>query len=113
MSRSPLTTAGAVVDALERAPAVVIPLVREVPASLLQRDRPREMVRARACVHLAVVHAIFMTRWKRSFQSAPVITPYDPGEAIRRLLLAADLDESLERFVADQPVGRPASPAVG
>ena len=100
-----MTRAGAVIDALERAPHVVIPLVREVPARLLRR-RPapgKWSAHEHAC-HLAVVHAIFMNRLDEMLSNpAPVITPYDPGRSDpENALLAADLDESLERFVADR-----------
>jgi len=100
-----VTTEAAVIDALERAPHVVIPLVREVPARLLKR-RPgpgKWSAHEHAC-HLAVVHAIFTNRLDEMLvHPAPVITPYDPGRNDSEdALLAADLDESLERFVADR-----------
>lgn len=100
-----MTTVDAVLDALERAPGVVIPLVREVPPPLLKR-RPapgKWSAHEHAC-HLAVVHAIFMDRLDEMLVNpSPVITPYDPGRNDPEdALLAADLDESLERFVADR-----------
>jgi uncharacterized damage-inducible protein DinB len=100
-----VTTAGAVIDALERAPQVVIPLVREVPASLLKR-RPapgKWSAHEHAC-HLAAVHGLFMKRLDEMLASpSPVITPYDPGrDDSDDVLLAADLDESLERFAVDR-----------
>jgi DinB superfamily len=100
-----LTTVSAVIDALERAPDVVIPLVREVPPSLLKR-RPapgKWSAHEHAC-HLAVVHAIFINRLDQMLVNpAPVIAPYDPGRSDPEdALLAADLGESLERFAADR-----------
>ena len=95
----------AVVDALERAPAVVVPLVREVPAAVLRR-RPRSgkwSVHEHAC-HLAVVHGLFFQRLEHMLvHPAPVITPYDPGtQDPDDSLLRLDLDESLESFARDR-----------
>ena len=99
------------VDALERAPLMVIPLVREVPASLLKRrPAPRKWSAHEHACHLAVVHRLFVNRLEEMLSNpAPVITPYDPGRSDPEdALLAADLDESLHRFAADRSrlVGR-------
>ena len=93
------------IAALERAPSIVIPLVREVPAASLKR-RPapgRWSAHEHAC-HLALVHELFFRRLDRMLaEPRPVITPYDPGAAHPEgLLLGMDLDESLERFAADR-----------
>jgi hypothetical protein len=95
----------AVLDALRRAPDVVVPLVREVPAPLLKR-RPaprRWCVHEHAC-HLAHVHSLFVERLDYILSNpAPVIQPYLPGDQDPDdLLLTMDLDASLERFVADR-----------
>lgn len=100
-----MTTVGAVIDALERAPDVVIPLVREVPASLLKRrPAPRKWSAHEHACHLAVVHAIFRNRLDEMLSNpAPVITPYDPGQTDPdEALLAAHLDDSLRRYVDDR-----------
>jgi hypothetical protein len=94
-----------IVDALERAPHVVVPLVREVPAALLKR-RPKAgqwSAHEHAC-HLAVVHRLFLDRLDAILASpCPVITPYDPGtQDPDDALLRLDLDESLVRFVNDR-----------
>ena len=94
-----------VIDALERAPHVVLPLVREVPASLLKR-RPKSgkwSAHEHAC-HLAVVHRLFFERLDDMLVTpAPIITPYDPGtQDPDDALLRLDLDESLNRFVQDR-----------
>jgi hypothetical protein len=100
-----METVGAVIDALARAPEVIVPLVREVPSALLKR-RPapnRWSAHEHAC-HLALVHSLFMERLDYMLsEPRPVITPYDPGtqDADDRLL-HLDLDESLEQFVADR-----------
>jgi DinB family protein len=100
-----MDTTSAVVDALERAPGVVLPLVREVPAEVLKR-RPapgKWSAHEHAC-HLAVVHRLFFDRLEQILASpAPVIAPYDPGKSDPDdSLLKMDLEDSLERYVADR-----------
>jgi hypothetical protein len=95
----------AVIDALERAPEIVVPLVREVPSALLKR-RPRSSkwsVHEHAC-HLAIVHRLFFDRLERMLSTpAPVITPYDPGQNDPEdTLLKLDLDAMLDRYVEDR-----------
>lgn len=93
------------IDALERAPAVVIPLVREVPAAILKRrPAPRKWSAHEHACHLAVVHRLFFDRLDLMLSSpAPVITPYDPGQSDPDdLLLNMDLDDSLRRYADDR-----------
>jgi hypothetical protein len=95
----------AVIDALSRAPGIVIPLVSEVPSAILKR-RPspgRWSAHEHAC-HLAHVHALFFERLDRMLnEPAPVITPYMPGVQDRDdFLLEMDLADSLERYVSDR-----------
>jgi hypothetical protein len=94
-----------VIDALERAPQVVVPLVREVPTSLLKR-RPtpgKWSAHEHAC-HLAVVHGLFFDRLEQMLSNpAPVITPYDPGtDDPDDALLRLDLGESLDSYMRDR-----------
>ena len=100
-----------IIDALERAPVIVVPLVREVPHVLLKR-RPaanKWSAHEHAC-HLAVVHRLFFDRLEQFLASPePVITPYDPGEShADDFLLTLDLEESLRQYVDDRTglVGR-------
>jgi hypothetical protein len=100
-----MDTANAVIDALERAPAVVVPLVREVPAAVLRR-RPapgRWSAHEHAC-HLAHVHGLFFDRLELMLSSpSPVIAPYDPGTADPDdRLLGMDLEPSLRQFEAER-----------
>jgi hypothetical protein len=100
-----MDTTTAVVDALERAPGVVLPLVREVRAEVLKR-RPapgKWSAHEHAC-HLAVVHRLFFDRLEQILASpAPVIAPYDPGQSDPDdHLLKMDLGDSLEQYVADR-----------
>jgi hypothetical protein len=100
-----VTTADAVVDALARAPGVVVPLVREIPRDVLKR-RPapgKWSAHEHAC-HLAVVHRLFVERLDHMLTApAPVITPYDPGrDDPDAALMALDLDESLQQYIDDR-----------
>ena len=105
MADAELNQSSAVVDALRRAPAIVVPLVREVPPPVLKR-RPaarRWSAHEHAC-HLAHVHGLFFDRLEYMLNHpAPVIQPYLPGDQdADDLLLQMDLDECLDRFVADR-----------
>lgn len=100
-----MDTVSAVIDALQRAPDIVVPLVRAVPVALLKR-RPsagKWSAHEHAC-HLAAVHPLFFERLDLMLSSpAPVITPYDPGtQDPDDALLHHDLDESLDAFVRDR-----------
>ena len=95
----------AVIDALARAPEIVVPMVREVPRALLKR-RPapgRWSAHEHAC-HLAHVHALFFDRLDLMLREPePFITGYQPGEQdADDMLLRMDIDASLDRFVADR-----------
>ena len=95
----------AVMDALRRAPAVVVPLVREVrPHILRRRPAPKRWSAHKHACHLAHVHAMFFERLETILREPqPVIKPYLPGEQdVDDLLLKMDLDDSLDRFVADR-----------
>src|SRR5215217_5024864 len=82
LARDPMGGVSSVIDALRRAPAIVVPLVREVPPALLKR-RPapgRWSAHEHAC-HLAHVHALFFDRLDYMLRDPrPVIRPYLPGE---------------------------------
>ena len=95
----------AVIDALERAPGLVVPLVREVPSSLLKR-RPAPMkwsAHEHAC-HLSRVDRLYVDRLDYILaHPRPVITPYDPGrDEADDVFLQMDLDGSLKRYVEDR-----------
>jgi len=99
------TDVSSVIEALARAPRIVVPLVREMPASMLKR-RPapgKWSAHEHAC-HLAVVHRLFLDRLDYMLATpAPVITPYDPGrDDPDDALLSLDLEESLLRYADDR-----------
>src|SRR5687767_13538601 len=100
-----MNTFPATIDALRRAPDIVLPLVREVPPGILKR-RPapnRWSAHEHAC-HLAHVHALFFERLEQMLREPePVIRPYLPGEQDPDdLLMRMDLTESMERYVSDR-----------
>jgi hypothetical protein len=102
-----LTSIPAVIDALRRAPEIVVPLVREVPPATLKR-RPsarRWSAHEHAC-HLAHVHALFFDRLDYMLREPkPVIQSYSPGDQDPDdLLLRMDLNACLNRYVADRSV---------
>jgi len=95
----------AVIEALARAPEIVVPLVREVPPVILKR-RPapsRWSAHEHAC-HLAHVHALFFERLDLMLREPePFIGGYQPGEQdADDMLLRMDLEDSLARYVADR-----------
>ena len=100
-----LTSVTSIIDALRRAPDIIVPLVREVPSDILKR-RPepnRWSAHEHAC-HLAHVHALFFQRLDQMLsEPSPVIHPYLPGEQdADDFLMRMDLDTALEQFVADR-----------
>ena len=100
-----METPAAVIAALENAPALVVPLVREVPRGVLKR-RPapgRWSAHEHAC-HLADVHALFFARLEQFLaEERPRIEPFDPGtQRPDGELLEVDLDEALARFAEDR-----------
>jgi len=100
-----MESVSAVMDALERAPGVVIPLVREVPAAVLKRrPKPGKWSAHEHACHLAVVHGLFFQRLDEILASPePVITPYDPGsQDPDDALLRLDLDESLDSYARER-----------
>ena len=105
MTHRDMETVRAVIDALRRAPDIVVPLVREVPPSILKRrPEPRRWSAHEHACHLAHVHALFFDRLESMLtHPAPVIQPYLPGDQdADDLLLKMDLDDSLQKFVADR-----------
>jgi hypothetical protein len=95
----------ALIDALERAPAVLIPLVRQAaPAILKQRPAPGEWsIHENAC-HLAEVHPLFVRRLDLMLaETHPEIRSYDPGrDDPDDALLKLDLDDAMRRFAHDR-----------
>ena len=90
-----------VVEALERAPSVIVPMVREVPEPLRKR-RPapgKWSAHEHAC-HLAEVQPMFFERIELMLREEnPKIRAYLPErEHDHDALLAVDLEQALARF---------------
>ena len=100
-----VTGTDALVDALERGPALVIPLVRQASADVVKRrPSPGEWsIHENAC-HLAEVHPLFFRRLDLMLaEDDPAIVSYDPGrDDPDDALLKLDLDDSLRRFAQDR-----------
>ena len=95
----------AVIEALERAPSIVVPLVRDVPPVVLKRrPAPKKWSAHEHACHLAVVHELFFDRLQQILASpAPIITPYDPAHSDPDdRLLGMDLEDSLRQYVDDR-----------
>jgi len=95
----------AVIDALRRAPEIVVPLVREVPAAILKRrPAPRRWSAHEHACHLAHVHAMFFDRLDVMLREpSPIIRPYLPGDQdADDMLLNMDLDDAMARYAADR-----------
>ena len=99
------TSTGELVAALERAPAIVIPLVRQAnPEIVKRRPAPGEWsIHENAC-HLAEVHPLFFRRLDLMLSEPnPTIASYDPGrDDPDDALLKLDLDASMRRFADDR-----------
>jgi hypothetical protein len=94
-----------VVASLESAPAIIVPLVREVPPAILKR-RPKLgkwSAHEHAC-HLATVNPITLARLDLMLtKQMPQIVPYYPSsEEKNGALLKVDLEEAMERFSSDR-----------
>ena len=103
--KEPVPSVPAVIEALRRAPEVVVPLVQEMPPEILKRrPAPRRWSAHEHACHLAHVHGLFFDRLDFMLTDpAPVIQPYLPGDQdADDLLLRMDLDECLDRFTADR-----------
>ena len=100
-----MTTGADVVAALERAPAIVIPMVRQADPAVLKRRPPsgKWSIHEHAC-HLAAVNPRFMQRLELMLtQDNPAIASYDPGrDDAADALLGVDLDDALARFERDR-----------
>jgi DinB superfamily len=100
-----MTAIEPLVAALERAPAIVVPLVRQAhPTILKRRPAPGEWsIHENAC-HLAEVHPLFVQRLDLMLaEDNPVIRSYDPGrDDPDDALLTLDLADALRRFADDR-----------
>ena len=93
------------ISALETAPGVIIPLIREVPSQILKRrPSPTKWSAYEHAVHLSQSDEPFLARLDLIL-STPV--PYiksieNSAEDEAGAMLAIDLDQSLERYVNER-----------
>ena len=102
-----MTRIAALIDQLERAPDLVIPLVREMPPALLkQRPSPGKWSAHEHACHLSRVDELYLHRLDHILKhAAPTIEPYDPAYSEPEdAFLNMDLDRSLERYVEQRRV---------
>lgn len=95
----------AVIGQLERAPSLVVSLVREVPLGLLKRrPAPTKWSAHEHACHLSRADRLYVDRLDHILaHPCPVITPYDPGrDEADDAFLRMDLDRALERYVEDR-----------
>ena len=94
----------ALIATLERGPALIIPLVREVPAeNLKRRPAPEKWSAHEHACHLATVHGLFFERLDRMLgEDAPAITPYDPTHEPADMLMKMDLDAALGKYALER-----------
>jgi len=94
-----------IVAALERAPDLVVPLVQEVPPSILKRrPRPGKWSAHEHACHLAVIHPVLSARLDMILTDPrPRIVSYFPSaQEEDGAFLNVELDEAMERFSSDR-----------
>jgi hypothetical protein len=95
----------AVIESLERAPHLIVPLVREMPREILQRrPAPKKWSAHEHACHLTVVQPMITGRLDLMLkEDRPRITPYNPDTATPDdALLKLDIDAELARFTMDR-----------
>jgi hypothetical protein len=100
-----MNSVDSVITALGNAPAVIVPLVQEVPASILKRrPQPRKWSAHEHACHLAAVHPVFFSRLELILSNPkPVIEPYLPDvDDEEDALLKVNVDEAMERYARDR-----------
>ena len=100
-----MTAAQRLIEALERAPGILIPLVRQADPAIVKQRPPsgKWSIHEHAC-HLAAVHPLFFTRLDLMLsEKNPAIRSYEPGRDDHPdALLHVDLDDALARFQRDR-----------
>ena len=100
-----MTNPEAVIAALENAPGIIVPMVREVPGAIIKRrPQPGKWSAHEHACHLAEVHPLFFYRLEQMLtETNPRITPYDPGRDMEEdALLKMDLYDAMGRFSNDR-----------
>jgi hypothetical protein len=93
------------ISALETAPGVIIPLIREVPPQILKRrPSPKKWSAYEHAIHLSQSDALFLARLDLILSTPnPVIKTIDNSpEDEAGAMLEVDLDESLDRYARER-----------
>lgn len=100
-----MSDAANLISALETAPAVIIPLIREVPLGVLKRrPSPGTWSAYENAIHLSQSDVAFRARLDLILSTdEPFIeTIENSAEDVRGAMLDVDLDESLGRFARER-----------
>jgi hypothetical protein len=95
----------ALISALETAPGVIIPLIREVPAQILKRrPSPTKWSAYEHAIHLSQSDVLFRDRLELILSTTEphIETKENSPEEEAGSMLGIDLDESLERYVRER-----------
>jgi hypothetical protein len=95
----------AIVASLERAPEIVLPLVREVPEAVRKRrPKPGKWSAHEHACHMATIHPVLLARLELMLRALrPRIVSYFPSaEEEDGALLKLDLEAELQRFSEDR-----------
>lgn len=97
----------AIIGSLERAPELVLPLIKEVPAAVLKRrPKPGKWSAHEHACHLATIHAVMNARLDLMLSDPkPHIVSYFPSAAEEEgSSLNLDLDREMQRFTRDRKI---------
>ena len=92
---------GAIIEAMERAPLIIVPLVREVPRDVLERrPAPRRWSAHEHACHLALIEPAWAERAERIIrEERPTIMNYDPdADEPADRLMTMDLGAALDAY---------------
>ena len=94
----------ALIATLERGPALIIPLVREVPVeNLKRRPAPEKWSAHEHACHLATPHGLFSERFEQMMtEESPAVVPYDPKNELSDKLAKMDLDAALAQYARER-----------
>ncbi len=100
-----MTSAELIIGNLERAPDLILPLVREVPDAILKRrPKPGKWSAHEHACHLATIHPVMSARLDLMLSDPkPHIVSYFPSpEEEDGSSLKLNLDEEMQRFTRDR-----------
>ena len=100
-----MSNTAVLITALEAAPGVIVPLIREVPPRILKRrPSPKKWSAYEHACHLSQSDALFRERLELILSTpAPYIKSVEPTpEEEEGSMLEIDLDESLDRYVRER-----------